>query len=47
MRMLLPWVLVCAALIVVGARTRDGWVIALAIGALLAACIVAGIVPSL
>lgn len=47
MKQLLPWILACAALIVIGARTRDGWVVALAIATLLAACIVAGIVPSL
>lgn len=32
----LPWLLVAAALLLIGARTRDGWVVALALATLVA-----------
>lgn len=47
MRALLPWVFAVAALLVVGARTRDGWVIALALATLVAALVAAAALPSL
>jgi hypothetical protein len=47
MTALIPWFLVIVALIVIGARTRDTWVIVLAIATFIAVCVLHGLLPAL
>lgn len=47
MKAFFPWLLVVIALIWIAARTRDGWLLAIALAILVAALVALGMLPSL